>query len=242
MEKQINNQSLELKATQDDLAKAKSALEATRAEVETLTAQRDEARAAAAASTDSSPDLVQELERLTKELSHVKDDLAANSDMLNLTKASLSEMSTNHAVEIEENAKARAEEVTKLRAAHDAEMTTLVTQKTELLVKLSDLEGELATVKASIAAGASSPKVNGNGNGTARPSSPTITNQELQQLHEAHNLRLNDLQAEYDRVLKIVKEDLEATKLQADALQSQVERKAQEIHYLEEGQDESNGQ
>ncbi|EEB98235.1 hypothetical protein MPER_02296, partial [Moniliophthora perniciosa FA553] len=109
-EKQINKLTLDLKATQDDLAKAKAAADSSRIEIESLTAQRDAARAAAEAG-EAAPSLAasEEIARLTKELAMKKDDLDAITEMLNLTKASLTDVSNNHQIELEENAKARAE-------------------------------------------------------------------------------------------------------------------------------------
>jgi hypothetical protein len=240
LDKQISSQSLELKATQDDLAKAKAAVQSARSEIEILTVQRDEARAAVEVATEPSPEHVAELERLTKDLSRAHDDLAANTDMLALTKASLQEMSANHSKELEDGAKARAEEVTKLRATHDEELTTLAIQKSDLLVKLSDLEGELATVKASIAVEqSSSPKTNGNGYGAAHPPSPGVTKEELQKMHEAHNSKLYDVQADHERAMKVLREELESAQTKAEGLEQDVARKAMEIQYLEQEQDEN---
>lgn len=234
LEKQIGNLNVNLKATQDDLTKAKAALEVARAEIVSLTAYRDEARAAAAAAPDSSPEHIAEVDRLTKELSNTKDDLAAVSDMLNFTKASLTEMSNNHMTELEEAAKGRAEEVTRLRTAHDREVSSLAAQKSELLIKLSDLEGELATVKASI-----SEPIAPRSNGAAHPPSPGVTKEELQRLYEAHNLKVHDLQADHDKAIKALRDELETSRIKADELQQEVARKVMEIEYLEQDQDES---
>lgn len=176
-----------------------------------------------------------EIERLKKELSIAKDDQAANTDMLNLTKASLDEMSQNHVKELEEAAKARADEVTKLRKGHDEEISSLATQKSEILVRLSDLEGELSTVKAAAAAEPVAPK----SNGAAAPQSPGVTKEELQRLHEAHNLKVHDLQADHDKALKALKEELENSLEAAAKLREEVARKAMEIQYNEQEQDES---
>ncbi|KAJ7492753.1 hypothetical protein FB451DRAFT_1219483 [Mycena latifolia] len=219
LEKQISKLNLELKATQDDLAKAKANVVELRSEVESLTAQRDEARAALAAAPEISPQHAEEVTRLTNELGVAKDDLQAVSEMLNLTKASLEEMSNNHATELEEAAKGRAEEVTKLRAAHDEEITALVAQKSELLTKVSDLEGDFATLKASIDTEAAAPKPNGNG----------ITKEELQRMHEAHNLKVHDMQAEHEKAIKALKDELEASETKADGLNAE---------YLETDHDE----
>lgn len=237
LEKQISKLNLELKATQDDLAKAKANLELARSEVESLTAQRDEAKAALTEVPGVSPQHVDEIARLTNELGVAKDDLQAISENLDLTKASLHDLSNNHATELEEAAKGRAEEVTKLRGAHDEEVTTLATQKSELLIKLSDLEGELATLKASIEAEAAAPKSNGHG-AVAPPQSPGITKEELQRMHEAHNLKVHDMQAEHEKALKALEEKLETSETKVDELNAEVGRKAMEIQYLESDQDE----
>lgn len=235
LQKQISNLTLELKATQDDLAKAKAGAEAARAEIEALTSQRDEARAAAAAAPEPSPELADEVARLVKELSVTKDDLATANEMLSLAKASLQEVTQNHQTELEVAAKARAGEVTKLRAASEEEVAALVAQKSALLVKVSDLEGELATLKATINAEPAAPK----SNGTVHPQSPGISKEELQRMHEAHNLKLHDLNAEHDKAIKVLKEELEASQAQASEFQQEVARKMLEIQYLEQDQDEN---
>jgi len=239
LEKQINNQTLELRATQDDLAKAKAALEASRAEVETLTAQLDEAKAAVAAGAPPDPAIVEEIDRLTRELSHAKDDVAATHDALNLTKQSLSEVSNNQTKELEEAAKGRAEEVMRLKATHEDEVAALVGQKSELATKLSDLEGEFATLKASASA---EPPASPKTNGMTQPTSPGVTKEELQRMHEAHNAKVHDLQAEHDKAFKALKESLDASLSKSEELQQEISRKAMEIKYLEQEQEESSDQ
>ena len=242
LEKQIGNQTLELKATQDDLVKAKATLEASRAEVENLTAQRDEAKAAASAEDPRDAAAAEEIERLTKELSHARDDIAATHDALNLCKQSLSEVSNNQAKELEEAAKGRAEEVTRLKTAHEAEVNALVGQKSELVIKLSDLEGELTTIKAAASAEPpASPKANGT-NGTAQPTSSGVTKEELQRMHEAHNAKVHDMQAEHDKALRALKDSLDASISKSEELQDDVARKTMEIQLLEQEQDESSDQ
>ena len=61
-------------------------------------------------------------------------------------------------------------------------------------------------------------------------------------MHEAHNLKLYDLQAEHDRALRAVKDELAAALSQADELNQEVTRKTMEIQYLEQDQDESQDQ
>lgn len=238
--KQVNTLTLDLKATQDDLSKAKSALETSCSEVEILTTQIEEARTAAELSPPISPEAASEIARLTQELVVAKDDLAAATDMLGLTKASLTEMSDNHGKELEEAAKSRAEEVIKLRAGHDAEVASLATQKSDLLIRLSDLEGELATTRATLDAEEPAPKSNGNGASHAQTSG--VTKEELQRMHEAHNLKIYDLEAQHEKALKTIREELEARHAKVDELQLEVDRKTMEIQYLEQEQDESQEQ
>ena len=239
LEKQINTMKLDLKATQDDLGKAKAALESARGESENLTRQRDEALAAAASIPQKSPEHVEEMARLSQELSSTKDDLVAVTDLLNLTKASLTEMSHNQKKELEEAAKARADDLMKQRSTHDEEVSSLTAQKSELLVRLSDLEGELATLKATIFSETVAPKSNSNG---VVPHAPGVTKEELQRLHEAHNLKMHDLQAEHEKVTKALKLELEVAESRTEEALQEVERKKMEIQYLEQDQEENQEQ
>ncbi|KAH7870750.1 uncharacterized protein C8R40DRAFT_1162989 [Lentinula edodes] len=234
-EKQISKLSLELKATQDDLAKSKAALEASKTEIENLTNQRDAARAAGEASPDPSSELSAEVTRLAQELSNSKDDLSAVTDQLNLTKESIVAMTANHAAELEEAAKARAEETTKLRSAHDAEISLIVTQKSELSMQISDLQGELATVKATLEAEPAAPK----GNGSV-PQSPGVSREELQRMHEAHNLKMNDLIAHHEKEMKVIKEERDNSLQSAREADERCSAKAMELHLLE-SESEENG-
>ncbi|KAF9462104.1 hypothetical protein BDZ94DRAFT_1166444 [Collybia nuda] len=240
LEKQINGLKLDLKATQDDLMKAKAALEVARTEVKSLTSQRDQARAVSASARETPPEHVEELARLAQELAIKKDDLEAVTGLLDLTKASLTEISNNQVKELEEAAKSRAEEVTKLRSAHDATLMSVIAEKTALANNLSDVQGELATLKASISSETSPPR--GNGNGSVHPPSPGVTKEELQRMHEAHNLKIHDLQAEHEKALKALRSELEASEDRTSELQQEVGRKAMEIQYLEQDQEENQEQ
>lgn len=146
-------------------------------------------------------------------------------------------MSNNHVRELEEVAKARVEEVNKLRATHLDEVTSLAKEKTDLLSRLSDLDGEVATLKATLAAErASSPKPNG----SAHPSTATgASRDELQRLHEAHNLKMHDLIAQHAKDVKTMQGKLDAQLDEVDKLNADVARKAMEIQYLESEHEEA---
>lgn len=239
--KQISNINLELKATQDDLAKSKAALEELRKELENVKAQRDAAKASAEAVPAISSEQAEEVARLAQELAVAKDDLAAVTDMLNLTKSSLTEMSDKHQHDIEESAKDRAEEALKLAAAHDKEIKALASQKHDLLIRLSDLEGELSTAKAALsAAQTASPKPNGTP--SRAPASPGVSKEELAKLHEAHTHKVYDLQAEHEQVLKVLREELQKAQEGNTQLKQEVERKNMEMRYLESDLEEIQGE
>ena len=198
----------------------------------------DEARQIAAAGDKTDKDEV--ITRLTKELSNSRDDNASLNDVLSATKGSLIEITRNHTTELEEAAKSRAEEVTRLRNEHRAEVTALSKEKKELLTRLSDLEGELATARAALAEQrAVSPKSNGAAGHTRTTS---VTPEDLQKLHEAHNLKMRDLQAEHEKAMRLKNEALELARAQEDELKQQVVRKAMEIQYLEQEQEDTTDQ
>jgi conserved oligomeric Golgi complex subunit 6 len=237
LNKLINKLTLELKATQDDLSKTKAALETSKSDMNSLSKQCDEARALLDAGPTLSPEHAEEIARLTKELADYKDDLAAVTDVLNLTKSSISEMSDKHARELEEGAKSHVDEVINLKLAHDSEVATLAAQKSDAMIKLSDLEGELATVRATLAAQQS--VVPKNANESAQPQQQTVTKEELSKLHEAHTLKIYDLQAEHEKALSALREEVEVAKYRVGELEQEVGRKAMEIQYMEQDQDES---
>lgn len=235
LEKQIAIQNVELKATHDDLVKAKSALATALQEVESIKSQLEEARKTAESiASTTTPDQSALMARLQKEISNSMEDQEALKEVLAAQNESFAEMSDNHAKELEEAAKGRAEEFTKLRAAHEAEKATFSKEKSELATKLSDLEGELATLKANLGAEpVSAPKANG-----ATQASSGITKEELQRMHEAHNLKMGDMQAEFEKTLRALKEDLDSAQNKSSELELEVNRKGMEINYLESDQED----
>jgi conserved oligomeric Golgi complex subunit 6 len=240
LEKQISNQNLELKATQDDLGKAKAALSLSLQEFESVNLQLEEARKSAEALVASTAqDRANEFAKLSKDLANAREDQAALHDVLAAQKESFKDMSENHTKELEEAAKGRAEEVTKLRAAHETEMVALSKDNSNLATKLSDVEGELATLKAEVGAEPiSTPK----SNGTAQIPSTGVTKEDIQRLHEAHNLKINDMQAEFEKSLKMLKEELETVEKKGSDLELEIGRKNMEISYLEQDQEENQDQ
>lgn len=235
LEKKLSNQSLELRATQDDLAKAKTALESSRSDAESLKAQLEDARAAFVAASTSA-DQASEIDRLTKELANFRDENVMLNDVLTVTKESLSEMSANHTKELEEAARGRVEDVMSLRAVHEEEIGRLATQKSELSLKLSDLEGEIATLQAQVAAAAAAAPKN---SGAMSPSSTMVTREELQRMHEAHNMKMHDVVADHERIVRDLRNEIDGLQNKLDEVHQDIARKSMEIQYLEQEQEES---
>lgn len=236
LEKQIANQSLELNAAREDLTRAKATASAATSELENVKSQLDEAKQLISSLDKSDKDAT--IAQLSKELANAHEEHAALKDMFVASNEHLREITNNHVTELEEAAKGRVEEVTKLRAAHQEEIDALTKDRTALTMQLSDLQGELATVKAQ----AADPATPSRTNGAAHARSSSVSRDDLQKMHEAHNLKLYDLQAEHERALQALQDELEAARSKADDLNQEIARKAMEIQYLEQDQDESQDQ
>lgn len=238
LEKTISNQALELKATQEDLQKAKSAYATSLSELESLRVQLEEfARSTENSAAASSAEHSVEIQRLTKELSAAHDDNKALNEVLALTKDSLNEISRNHKDELQDAARTRVEEVTKLRAEHDEQHAALLKEKEALSTQITDLQGEISTLRATAAAAAERPK-SPKSNGLSHARHTSVTAEELQQMHEAHNLKLHDLEANQEKALLSLREDLHRAEARVEELQNEVNRKTMEIQYLEQDGEE----
>ena len=222
------------------MAKSKAALTASAQELKSLKSQLEVARATAEVLASSvPPDRTDQLNTLQKDLADARSDLDALQEVLSATNESIAEMSDRHGKELEEVVGARVMDVTKLRSTHESELTQLEKEKSDLVSKLSDAQGEISTLRAKIAAEPAIPAA-------ARPvshgrtGSGTVTKAEIQKMHEAHNLKMNDLRAEYEKKLKEMREELEVVNGKTKELQSEVSQKAMEIKYLEQDQEEAN--
>lgn len=236
LEKQIANQNIELNATREDLSRAKAAQSAAAQELESVKAQLEESRQLIASLDKSDKDVA--ISRLSQELANLREEHAALQDMLMAQNDTLRQVTNNHSTELEEAAKGRAEEVTKLRAQYQEEIDALTKDRAQLSIQLSDMQGELSTLKASLADSQASSR----SNGSLHARAPSVTKEDLQKMHEAHNLKLYDVQAEHVRAMRQLKEELEAALAKADELNQEITRKNMEIQYLEQDQEESQDQ
>ena len=221
------------------MTKSKATSSASAQELESLKAQLEVARATAEALASSAPpDRAEEVNALKKELEDARSDMTAFQEALAVTNESIADMSNRHGKDLEEAAEARADEVTKLRAAYESELAQFAKEKSDLVSKLSDAQGEIATLRAAIASEPAVPAAT-RAPGHGRTESGVVTKEEIQKMHKAHNLKMNDLQAEYEKKLKEKREELEGANEKMKHLESEVSRKTLEISYLEQEQEES---
>lgn len=239
LEKQIGNLQLELKATQDDLAKAKAGLEAALALEGTLRTQIEQKDSEFAA-TKLLVDQSEEVARLTKELANTKDDLLNLTEAFNVSKESFQQISGNHTLELEEAAKHRAEEVTRLRETHEEEASAFKRERDALASQISELEVELMTLKATAEAQppTASMSLRKDTNG-AIPGSSVVTKEELQRMHEAHNLKVYELESSHEQTIKELTEKLEAATVHAEEQNTLAERLQMEINFAEQSAEEN---
>ena len=221
------------------MAKSKVALDTSAHELKSLEDQLEVARATAEVlASSATPDRTAEVNRLKKDLADANSDRTALQDVLAATNESIADMSNRHARELEEVTAARAAEVTKLKSAHKSDLARLAKEKSILASKLSDAQGDIATLKATMTARPSTPS-SSRAHGHGRTASGTVTKEEIQKMHEAHNLKMGDLRADYEKKLKALQENLEAANGKTKELDSDLERKTMEIKYLEQEQEEA---
>lgn len=220
------------------MTKSKAALDTSARDLKSLEAQLEVAHATAEVLASSAiPDRTQEVNTLKKDLADVKSDLTALQEVLAATNESIADMSHRHTRELEEATKARTTEVEKLKSAHERELAQAAKEKSNLTSKLSDVQGELATLKATITARPGTPTTP-RSRGHGRSGSGAVAKEEIQKMHEAHNLKMNDLQADYDKKLKELREELEAANGRTKELETQVSQKTMEVSYMEQEQEE----
>ena len=58
-------------------------------------------------------------------------------------------------------------------------------------------------------------------------------------MHEAHNLKMGDLQATHEKAMRAMQDELEKARQSIATLQADIDRKDMEINVLEQDQEES---
>lgn len=238
LEKKIASLNLDLKATKDDLTKSKTSLSTALGEVEALSSESQRLKAElesaqSAVSADASQS--KEIESLKNKLAAVNDELSATAGAFQAQKETLTELMASHQRELEGNAQSHVEQVQKLKNELEEEKKIFAETKSKLESQLEDerIEKERARAEALAAQTAlhtppMSPKANGN------PPTPMIAREDLQRVHEANSAKISELEAEHGKELGILKDEIEALKLESSELKAQLSSRNLELHFLEE--------
>jgi len=237
-EKQIASLNLELKATQEDLAKSKSNLAVAQSQVEVhmieiqrLTQEVESARAAT--SSNNEQDI--QIEGLKRQLSTLADDLEATRATSQAQKESFEEMAASHQRDLEEAAKSRVEAVQALRAELEEAKRSWAAERGKLIQDLEDerVAKERARAEAQAAQTAlqtppMSPKANG-----GQPSQ-MVPREELLKVHEAHSAKLAEIEASSAKAMERLKQEVEELREESAELKGQLSSKTLELKFLGE--------
>ena len=236
-EKELNTVGLELRAAKDDLTKTKASLAVAQNQIDTLTAEDSrlkEALAAAQAAASSDSDHATEIERLKGEVFSLNDELAMVRGAFQATKESFAEISSNHERELEEKTKAHVEQTQKLKTELEEERASFAQARTRLESELEDervakerAKAEALAAQTALQTPPMSPKANGNA------PAPMVPREELQKLHEAHSAKLSELEADHQKALEEVEEQLRVAKENYEAANAALQSKTLELQYTE---------
>jgi hypothetical protein len=242
-EKLISNLKIELKATQDDLAKAKASLASTQAEIDSLKIQLQESQHAVEQAASTSADShAADLEQVRKEHSNTKDDLKAMEEALAASKetfaATHEQMTNNHKVELEEAAKGRADALQALKEAHEQDLARLNGERAQLLSNLEDeREAKEKALSQLELLSRTPPASPAKGNGVLPAS--VVPKEELEKLHQAHTLKVDELELAHKKALQAVQDELEESKKLQAELSEDNSRKALELNFTASEKDEA---
>jgi chromosome segregation ATPase len=237
LENKLNSVGLELRATQDDLAKAKANLAAAQNEVDALTTQVNQLKEAldtAQAAASSDVGYAAETEQLRGEVFSLNDELSMVKGAFQATKESFSEISANHERELEEKTKLHVEQTQRLKAELEEERASFARIRTKLESELEDervakerAKAEALAAQTALQTPPMSPKSNGNA------PTPMVPREELQKLHEAHSAKLSEVEADHQKALDDLEEQLRVMKGNYEEANAALHSKTLELKFTE---------
>ena len=233
----LNSVMVELRATQDDLAKAKANFAAAQNEVDALSTQVNQLKEAldtaqTAASSDASR--AAEIEGLKGEVFSLNDELTMVKGAFQATKESFAEISANHDRELEEKTQSHVEQLQKLKAELEEERASFAQTRTKLESELEDervakerAKAEALAAQTALQTPPMSPKPNGNA------PAPMVPREELQKLHEAHCAKVSELEADYQKTVDNLEEQLREMKVNFEAASAALHSKTLELKFTD---------
>jgi chromosome segregation ATPase len=230
-EKKLSNQNLDLKATKDDLVKAKSALPLVQGELESLKAEL--LKAQEAVKTASADDAAsKQVLLLSEELGKTKKALQGLQSTHDTCKGQLASLNDRHAQELEQSVLNHVSTLSKLDQEYASEKEDLLRQISSLQQRNGELEVEVAALASEKAEthdppSPTLPQVNGNVANAA-----IITREELSRMHEAHNLKIHEIEASYKKQVSELEAAVAAAVKHAEESEMTAERTGMENHFL----------
>ncbi|WVO14957.1 hypothetical protein L204_102598 [Cryptococcus depauperatus] len=196
----INTLELSLKAAnaqiEQDKAKLEEILEEKDHIEEEVRRLKGEAENAKKLDKDGDSEVEEELKRVKAELQHVSDELTGAKEVAEMNKAhfeqTLFAMQQQQQEDAAGSAEQKAEESAQLKNKYETQMENLRGQIKNLRIELEDERVEKNSLVAKLAASTRTPPTSPS---TKKPSSPSIT-----RLHEAHNLKVSELENEIARL------------------------------------------
>ena len=223
------------------MAKSKAALAAAQTEIATLSKQLEDAKAAvelASTNANAAGDLA---------LKQVKDDLANAQDDLETFKRILAESQEAFTADMEATKAAHKREVEGLAGSHNDTLKQLKgshedvlgkanAEKATLQGRLEDERdakekalGQVESLQAAIAATPAPAPITSPRNSGATPS---LSKEEVEKLHQAHNARIIEMEAEHEKALEALKEELAEKEEELAGIQSELETKGLEMGFM----------
>jgi conserved oligomeric Golgi complex subunit 6 len=237
LEKKLNSAGLELRATRDDLAKAKANLTAAQNEVAALSVQVNQLKetlTAVRVATSSDAGRAAEVEKLKGEVFSLNDELTMIKGAFQATKESFAEISASHERELEEKTKLHVEQTQKLRAELEEERSLFERLRNKLESELEDervakerAKAEALAAQTALQTPPMSPKPNGNA------PTPMVLREELQKLHEAHSAKVSELEADHQKALQGLEEQLRAMMENYEGANTALHSKTLELQFTE---------
>ncbi|KAF8337417.1 uncharacterized protein EI90DRAFT_3118868 [Cantharellus anzutake] len=232
LNKHIKELSVNLAATTDDLAKSKTHLASSEEDKAVLKEQVNEARNAVTTASASADAAAQEkLAQARREVESAIDDMNTYKKLLEDTQLSFASdtdaHTAAHARELEDIVSKHTQDITTLKDQHEQELAHHNAEKAELRHVLEDERDAKEKALAQIAtfqqvrSPPSSPR--------HTPSKAGVSKEEIEKLHQAHNVTLMTLEAEHNKEMQALKDQVARLEELVNEVQGEKEHKELEL-------------
>ncbi len=237
LEKHVKELSINLAATSDDLAKNKTLLASSQEEIDSLRKQLDGARdAIAAASANADAVIKEQVQQAKKDVGSVLDDMNTYKKLLEETQLSFASDTearmASHARELEELVSARTKETISLKESHEQELARYNAERAGLR---SALEDERDAKEKALAQITSLQQIRSRSPPTSPRNTPArtgVSKEEIEKLHQAHNMTLMMVEAEHKKEMEALKKQIARLEELVNEAQGERDRKELELTFV----------